>query len=286
MSEISAEEKKRILRERRQQKFAGGGAKSRLEKITGHIGSQLSTDTPLNENADTITGVSMGVSDSTNNQTKSKIEEIPTSHTESKNPELDILKKLASAQSSAQGTPNTGSPTPDLFSLLGGGNGTPDFNGLPFAADPIVDNKMLKYHNYLVNKLKMRSLLIKWLVFLLPMIYLVTRNEFNPSFFTVPEILQTYVTPENFFNIFITFEVIATSIYFQQLQAIENANKVDTLQNNSMILKILSFVPQDKLPISNIKGWARLGFQYWDVFSMFLSDLCFVLVVLGLGRLI
>ncbi|CCH63124.1 hypothetical protein TBLA_0J01280 [Henningerozyma blattae CBS 6284] len=295
MTEISEAEKRRILRERRQKKFASGGAKSRLEKITGQAGSLMTTESPIGTNVKEATselhsgnGASASLS-RTAEVAKEKpavIEDIsnPSQQGKVDNPSVEIFKQLAT------NNPDSVNSTPDLFSLLGsmsGVSGVPNEPGLPdlsnFQMSTSVDQDILKYHNYLVDRLKVWSILIKWIFFLLPLAYLITRTEESSSIIPIPESLQFITSKSNFFTVFITFEIVATSIYYQQLMSIEKANKVDTLQNNSMILKVLSFIPADKFPIANIRSLVGLGLQYWDVLYMFLGDLCFMLVILGLA---
>ena len=88
--------------------------------------------------------------------------------------------------------------------------------------------------------------------------------------------------PSYFFMIFTTFEMVATSIYYQKLQSIERAHKINTLDNSSKIVKLVSMIPNDIVPIPNLKGKIILLLQYWDVLSLFLTDICFVLIMMGI----
>lgn len=279
MSSLTEAEKRKILRERRQKKFANGGASSRLNKITGQSDSHLNTESPLDNpknepvlpSAQTIEDDDFGqhIADDT----------MPAPETENV-PQVELLKQLASMQ-------NEGSEsTPDLFSLLSSmqKNGTPSgaANGPPvdIPVEPLVDPAMLNYHNFLVNRLKAWTLVLKWIC-LLPFLYLTTRPTGLESTMSTST-LDRLTDPTNFFMIFTSFEIVATSIYYQRLQTIEKNNKVNTLDNNSKIVKMISMVPEGILPIGNIKGKVVTLLQYWDVLSMFISDVCLVLIAVGI----
>ncbi|SMN19914.1 similar to Saccharomyces cerevisiae YER083C GET2 Subunit of the GET complex [Maudiozyma saulgeensis] len=279
MSNLSEAEKRKILRERRQKKFANGGASSRLNKITGQSDSHLNTESPLDNPtnepvlpAERKVERTLSQEDILNGKEPSEAENIP---------QVELLKQLASMQ-------NEGSDsTPDLFSLLSSmqKNGMPTANGtdeLPsnIPVEPLVDPAMLNYHNYLVNRLKAWTILLKWIV-LVPFLYLVTRGEsFESASVLGP--LSNLADSTNFFMVFTSFEIVATSIYYQRLQSIERNNKVNTLDNNSKIVKMVSMIPEGLLPIKNIKGKVVTLLQYWDVLAMFISDICLVLIVIGI----
>ncbi|CCC70427.1 hypothetical protein NCAS_0E03570 [Naumovozyma castellii] len=266
MSELSESEKRRILRERRQKKFAQGGATSRLNKITGQAESHLSTESPLDTPKQKITSPVLETVGAPREAS------IPTTNKDANaDPQVELLKKLADMQNQDQSTP-------DLFSLLGSlkeGMNDNSTGATPVQPVNLVDQEMLAYHDYLVNRLKAFTILIKWLV-LLPYIYFLTKSAYSSapiSFFT---------TPSNFFMIFTSFEIIATSIYYQKLQSIEKANKVNTMHQNSKIVKLVSLIPEGIVPIPDLTGKVVLALQYWDVLSMFITDICFVIIAMGL----
>ena len=286
MSELSEAEKRKILRERRQKKFSNGGGSSRLNKITGQIDSKLSTESPLDSRPHNLKKsakeeLNITVPDPVipfvDNENKKHID---TSKVD--NVEINLFKQLADMQ-------NNGSTT-DLLSLFKSVNNETKnnslFNNLPNAAETDtkltpVDTALLKYHEYLVNTLKAKTILIKWLFFILPYLYLVTRNG-RPSILPLPDMFNILLDPSYFFMIFTTFEMVATSIYYQKLQSIERAHKINTLDNSSKIVKLVSMIPNDIVPIPNLKGKIILLLQYWDVLSLFLTDICFVLIMMGI----
>ncbi|QLQ80615.1 hypothetical protein HG537_0D06160 [Torulaspora globosa] len=286
MSELSDAEKRRLLRERRLKKFSNGGGSSRLNRITGQVSdSQLDTRSPL-ESATEGEAVSSEPVVGNNASTLEMDELIasvskppssvraPRSQGTKTGPEpadsqLDLFKHLMGSQSDGS--------TPDLMSMFQsmneGGDGE---TGMPFVSEP-VDQRMLDYHNFLVNRLKAWSILLKWVVLSL-YVYLITKESVSYNI-SLP---QWLIKPSNFFSIFVGFEIVATSIYYQRLQSIEKTNNVDTLQNSSKIAKLVSLLPAQGLPIANLKGKILAALQYWDVLSMLITDICFVLIVMGI----
>ncbi|KAG0664112.1 GET complex subunit get2 [Maudiozyma exigua] len=280
MGNLSEAEKRKILRERRQKKFANGGASSRLNKITGQSDSHLNTESPLDnpKNEPVLPSAAQKIEDDDFGQHITD-DSMPAPETENV-PQVELLKQLASMQ-------NEGfESTPDLFSLLSSmqKNGIPNdaTNGSAtnIPVEPLVDPVMLNYHNFLVNRLKAWTIVLKWIC-LVPFLYLVTRQNDVESVLSTGA-LDKLTDPTNFFMIFTSFEIVATSIYYQRLQTIEKNNKVNTLDNNSKIVKMISMVPEGILPIGNIKGKVVTLLQYWDVLSMFISDICLVLIAIGI----
>lgn len=275
MSTLTEAEKRKLLRERRQKKFANGGASSRLNKITGQSDSHLNTDSPLDNPKNEPVLESVPVAKSAPISETNEVEQ-PQTTTESENdPQVQLLKQLASMQNEGADS------TPDLFSLLGSmQKGADGKEGVDPVMEAPVDPVLLNYHNYLVNRLKAWTILLKWII-LLPYLYVITRGaETNICPSSGP--LGNLCDPSNFFMIFTSFEIVATSVYYQKLQTIEKNNKVNTLDSNSKIIKIVSMVPEGLLPITNIKGKVVLLMQYWDVLSVFIGDVCLVLIAFGL----
>lgn len=302
MSDLNESERRKILRERRQKKFSNGGASSRLNKITGQVANnQLSTESPLDSPsiskstsppASSTSPVGNEASTEEMDQLIASISKPPSSRIPAKakeakafsqkspsqiesenfdDPQLDIFKRLMDTQQQDGSTPDLLS----MFQSMNGGSGN-DEMPLPFAPEP-VDQAMLEYHNNLVNRLKAWSIIIKWGCFLLPYVYLVTKPSASHPF-TLPHWI---VDPSNFFPVFLAFEIVCTAIFYQKLQSIEKNNKVNTLQNTSKIAKLVALIPDQGLPISNLRGKVLMALQYWDVLSMFITDVCFVLIIMG-----
>lgn len=287
MSELSEAEKRRILRERRQKKFSNGGASSRLNQITGQTEkSFLSTESPLDSRSSTPSTPTPAPTN--NEQSTKQMEELlasispPSSASKgnkpksegSSNPQMDLFAQLAKMQ---QSDANESTPdTPDIFAQLL--KSVQQQESAQSSSEPPADAAMIEAHNKKVNKLKAFTVLIKWLFFLTPYIIYIT----NPAHNVVgSSLLDSMLKRSNFFTVFTSFEVVAISVYYQILLSVEKSHKVNTLQSNSKILQLVSMVPEGLIPIRDLRGKASLALQYWDVLSMYLTDLCFALVLMG-----
>ncbi|CAI4038556.1 hypothetical protein SMKI_05G1680 [Saccharomyces mikatae IFO 1815] len=281
MSELTEAEKRRLLRERRQKKFSNGGASSRLNKITGQASSHLNSESPLDAPSIGKTTPTEGISSAT-----------PDIREESKvAPQLDLLKQLAAMQGQGTDTSSSQDPsTPDLLSLLSSMNtGMPSAEGIPPLAQaaPIapINQAALDYHDYLLNRLKAWTILVKWVFFLLPYLYLITRPNSSvwPAYaFTQSSWFASLRNPSNFTRVFATFEFLSISVYYQLLKKVEHKSKIRNLQDTNKLVKLVSLVPEGIIPIPNLKGKLIALLQYWDLLSMLITDISFVLVVLGL----
>lgn len=272
MSETNEAEKRRILRERRQKKFSNGGASSRLNKIVNKTGSQLNTDSPIDAK----------IEERTKKDTPEVVEEVHGQEQANKpqDPQVELFRQLAEMK-------QTDGTTPDLFSLmkgLGQNNGEDSpFPMPPMAAQEPIDPQMLAYHKYRINMLKAKTILVKWMFFLLPYLYLLTRTDGSYFPFLVNSYLpETLTSRSSFFSVFVTFEIIATSIYYQLYLGIERDTNINTLQDTSKIVNLVSLVPEGILPISDLRGKVILAMKYLDVVNMMVTDVCFVLVAIGL----
>lgn len=264
MSELSESEKRRILRERRQKKFSSGGGSSRLNKITGQANSLMSTESSLDSRERTPERSSSNLSGTSRTEelTKGNVKEQPEN-----DPQISILKHLADDERS---TGENGADLVSMFQSMVGGENSGQGLGQPAAP---VNQELLDYHNYLVNRLKAWSIVIKWGI-LLPYIYLVTH-------FVGLSLPQWLVDSSNFFSIFVGFEIVATSVYYSRLRSIEKGTCIDTIMQNNMIAKVVSLIPEQGPTQSNLKSYVYTLLQYWDVVSMLITDVCFVLIVLG-----
>ncbi|KAL3232913.1 Golgi to ER traffic protein 2 [Nakaseomyces bracarensis] len=274
MSEISEAEKRRILRERRQQKFSNGGATTRLNKIVNKTGSQLSTESPMEAKKEETPAEQVKTQ-----RSEQVVKENPTSDKSHLDPQVELFKQLADMKD------NDGS-APDLFSLMKGlgqnGEDSPFPMGAPQVQDPI-DPEMLAYHKYRINALKAKTIFMKWVFFFFPYLYLLTRTDGSYFPFLVNSYLPESLTSRSsFFSVFVTFEIIATSIYYQLYLAIERDTNIKTLQDTSKIVNLVSLVPEGILPITNLRGKVIMALKYLDVVNMMVTDVCFVLVAIGL----
>ncbi|CAH01460.1 GET complex subunit GET2 [Kluyveromyces lactis] len=294
-TELSDAEKRKLLRERRQQKFSNGGASSRLNKITGQQqNSFLSSTSVLDEPKVTPSGnkKSSNVSDEEVEKSTKEIQDLLSSIPGNKdnsetdaaetNPEVALFQQLLKMQQQGGGFQN-GSPdasTPDLFSSLLN-NDTNTTASATQMLPNFVDEKVLKYYKFKVSKLKSYIILIKWAL-LAPYVYFIMHP--NPTVLQASNLLSQIVERSNFFSIFTGLEIVFISIYYQMLKKLQRDNNVTATQNAGGILKYLTMIPEGILPIRNIQGKIGLALEYFDVASMYVTDICFVLVLFGVMK--
>ncbi len=274
---LSEAEKRKILRERRQQKFSRGGASERLNKIVGGQGSQLDTKSALDEKPEVVEEIPReAVKPEMNSSVQAKKES--TAQAKAEDPQVELFRQLAEMQ--GQGATES---TPDLFSMMKNLGATGD-SPFPMAEQQVeaIDPELVEYHKYRVNTLTAKTTLVKWIV-LLVYIFLLTRTDDTYFPFVVRSYLpEVFTSQSSFFSIFLTFEILATSIYYQLSVGVERETGVKTLQDTSKIVSLVSMVPEGILPIADLRGKVILAMKYWNIIAMMIGDVCFVLVAIGL----
>ncbi|KAH3902719.1 GET complex subunit GET2 SCDLUD_000304 [Saccharomycodes ludwigii] len=314
MSELTDAEKLKILRERRAQKFKrNGAATERLNKITGET-NLLSTESPLEKQQTNTTNSS--TSSFHNLTSTEEMDELvhtaqkktgPLQHSnqadnnatqytnpdkeqkESLNAQIKLLKELVANEKDG----NISSSTSDIdseqvFQLLNGGNdlgNASPFGNIPINAGAQNNPQLVAYSKNKINKFKAWLVVIRWGLFLLPYIYFITNPKFDANSLTPSSPMLSKYIPllfdkQNFFTVFITFEICMISIYYQFKNSLYKETKVQPLSTNK-ILSLLGMIPDGLLPFSNVQGKINAVLQYWDVFGIFLTDTAFVLVVVG-----
>lgn len=274
MSDLTELEKRKLLRERRQKKFGNGGGSSRLNKITGkQENTVLNADSPL----DSIQNKSREESkvDKSTKEMEELLEKFSPLKEDvpnQKNPEIALFEQLMKIQQN-NGISTTESNI-DIFSSFVKQNLPQEqFNGKE--KELSADGEKTKYHIYQVNRMKAQTIIVKWFILLVYLYYFM-----KPNFST----FQVLLSQSNFFIVFTSFEIISLSIYYQMVLNKEKLDKIDTQTVNSKILTYISMVPEGLIPISNLQGKVMLLLYYWDVLSLYLTDLCFSLVVMGLMK--
>lgn len=299
MSDLTEVERRKLLRERRQKKFANGGASTRLNRITGQVdNSFLPTDSPL-ESGQSTPSTPETNTPGNNEQSTKQMDELlasisapssakktatpsPANTTPPKNPQLALFEQLMKVQKNQDSGVSDDSTANLLSAFLQSAQRQPGVDtDLPSTPQQqkTPDNTMVSYHEYKVNRLKAWNILVKWVFFLLPYLFYVTHPTVVPTSYSTFNYL---LDRSNFFTVFTTFEIIAISIYYQLLLSMEKQHNVTTLQRGGKIMSMISMVPEGILPISNLRGKVTLLLQYWDVLSIYLTDICFALVFIGI----
>ncbi|CDO93133.1 unnamed protein product [Kluyveromyces dobzhanskii CBS 2104] len=295
-TELSDAEKRKLLRERRQQKFSNGGASNRLNKITGQQQSSFLTSKSVLDEAKPASPVSKKQTNLNNKEVEASTKEIqdllsriPDNNSNSEpdvgetNPEVALFQQLLKMQQQGGGFPNSGSPgtsTPDLFSSLLN-NDTSTTASASQLFPNFVDEEVLRYYKSTVSKLKSYIILLKWAI-LVPYVYFLVHP--NLTILNSSSLVSHLLERSNFFSVFTAMEVVFISIYYQMLKKLQKKNNVTATQNAGGILKYLTMIPEGILPIKNVQGKIGLALEYFDVASMYVTDICLALVLFGVMK--
>lgn len=303
MSEISAEEKKRILRERRQAKMKQGLASDRLNNILSQgssvkeqtavsvldkpsapNSSQSTTGEHLNADADP------GVLDLDALLAQRNVTP-PIANTQE--PDFDeMLSKIFGNQAGAAPNGAAGNTQDDpiaammanMFSQQGGGGigGLPDF-GQANGEEADSYNTQLKQYNVYQQKLwKFRFLIIRFIVTLSNFYYhylTIDDLSFQASSHSYVRGLVSTTPTGSFITTFLSAElVILTSYYIIG----SKYNLFKFSGENNFIVKILSmgsmFLPQ----VAQFQPLIIRILGYWEIFGIFLGDTFLIVLLFGL----
>ncbi|AAS51192.1 ACL036Wp [Eremothecium gossypii ATCC 10895] len=283
MSEVSEAEKRRILREKRKQKFSKGAGSARLHKITtqqpgGASGDSTVTSAEISDNEGSLQR------GSNSGQSTREIDDLlaamdppiePAEPLESAAPEVAFIQQLMKMQQGSA-TPPADEKAGGLFSPLLERLAEQEAGGAPVVSGEV------GVHQFQVRQLKAYMLLLRWAI-LLPFIYYVMHPG-TAHWLHTSRFLHFVMEPRNFFMVFTTFEVASISIYYQVLLTLERTNKVNSLSYSSKLVTWAGLVPDGMLPIDNLQGKVVVALHYWDILSMYLTDLSLCLVAAGLMK--
>lgn len=296
MSDVSAEEKRRLLRERRLAKMQQGKATDRLNTIlnqgssTGHANvtsilekpdpqtlnevKEFRTETPLHDDPE-VPDISLLLQQDTT-------EVDPDQDMEA------ILNKIlgggaAAGKQSGEGNAEGGASNPfaDMMkammdSLEGQQQGQFD------AEENSYRSELTKYHAYEQKKWKARFLVVRLVVHFCNFYYHFTNYaSFRANL--AGRLLSLFGESTNFFTIFVTIELAVISSYFAVLS---QKGLLQAFSRNHFLSKLQSmastFVPQ----VAKYRLVVDTALVYWGGVSIFIEDLMFVVFLLGLTSLI
>lgn len=299
MSEISAEEKRRLLRERRLAKMQKGKATERLNNIlnqgssTGHATvvsvlekgetgtisekPDFSADTPLHDDPE-VPDISLLLHQDQ--------EPDPADQ------DMDaILNQILGATSGNKRGEDGGSvgmqnPFADMMKAMmegqGLGQGLGQDDSQFSAEDHSYQNELTEFHAYEQKKWKARFLVIRLVVHLFTFYhYYSTYSSFRAS--VGGRLLSMSGQSTNFFSIFLTIEIAIISSYFAVLS---QKGLLQAFSRNHILSKIQSmgatFLPQ----IAKYRPLVDTALVYWGGVSIFIEDVMLLVVLFGLTTLI
>lgn len=293
MSEISAEEKRRLLRERRLAKMQKGKATERLNTIlnqgssTGH--------------ASVVSILESNKSEKAKDSVETR-EETPL-HDDPEVPDISLLLQQDSTEDPAEqdmdamlnrifgaSSGNMGNPTgensegvqnqfADMMKAMMDSQGSAQFE----AEDNTYLSELTKYHAYEQKKWKARFLIIRLLVNFYNFYYHYTHYVSFRALQGGRLLLGLFSDKTNFFTIFLSMEIAIITTYFAVLS---QRGLLQAFSRNHILSKIQSmgaaFVPQ----VAKYRPMVDTALVYWGGVSIFIEDLMLMVVLFGLTTLI
>lgn len=292
---LSAEEKRRLLRERRQAKMAKGQATDRLNNILSQGSSVKTTGVKSVLDEPQPTATSSAIHDE--DPDIQDISEIaspppPTPPIGEGSPENidDIFQKMLQQQVQGKdGKVDPNDPIVQIMNMFKDGSGADapqegDVNANEFSNDP-VENKyqqdLQAYNTYQQKLWKSRFLVIRVVVTLFNFFYhYLNVPSFHASNYSyVRDLAQDEFPVRNFFTWFAAFEVIIVLQYytvFHKLGLFHAANQ------NSMIMKLMSMGSMVLPQLNTYQPLVARFLGYYELFGIIFGDLSLVIVLFGL----
>lgn len=290
---LSAEEKKRILRERRQAKMAKGQATDRLTNIlsqgssvkTSGVKSVLDqpqpTSSPIHDEDPDIQDIS-----------ELATPPPPTPPIGEGAPENidDIFQNMLQQVKGPDGKVDPNDPIAQImkmFSEGAGADGAPqqgDANAAHFSNDP-VENKyqqdLQNYNTYQQKLWKSRFLVIRLLLTLFNFFYhYLNVPTFQASNYAyVRDFSHEEYPVKDFFTWFATCEVLVIATYYS---VFHNLGLFHAANQNSLIMKLMSMGSMVLPQLSTYQPLVGRFLGYYELFGIIFGDLSLVIVLFGL----
>lgn len=308
MSSVSEEERKRILRERRQAKMSKGKASERLNTI-------------LNQGASVNANSAVSVLDtpeaaSTSIDSKPEVTEVDDDivHDDPEIQDIDtVIQKIAKTDSLGEnpaqppdmdalfnqifggaggaGMPSGGTgdgagnadPFSQMMMQMMGGQGGDKSNpfagsgaqGFPEASS--YDSEMAKYTEYQHQVYKWRFLIVRYGLILINFVYHYLNEPFFRSSSLIAVRAETFNT-SSFMTWFVSCEVLVLSAYYVLCFSRFNHH----VSGNSWVIKLLDMGLMVLPKLAQYKQLVITLFGYYDLLSIVLNDVSFMVILFGL----
>lgn len=287
MSDVSAAEKQRILRERRQAKMAKGNASDRLNSILSQGSSVKATSavSVLDKPAAPATASANAAADA--DPDVSDIEQLINSRNTDtpllpEQPDIDdILNKMLNG-----GVPRPGLDDQDPFSqmlnMLQNQDGNTPMPESAASEDASYNAQLAAYHMYQQKVWKARFLVVRFIAVVANFFYhylTVPDQAFLSSSYSYVRGLTPQTPVQSFIVWFLTAElVIMTSFYL-----ISSHNHLfQASSDRSFIIKGLSMGSMVLPQLAQLQPLVRQLLGYWELVSILVGDVSLVVVLFGL----
>lgn len=285
---LTAEEKRRLLKERREAKMANGKASDRLNKILKQ-GSSVESD-GVTSVLDKPSGEASGEQDpDTLDIDQLLSHRVSPGPQEMSNSNQDIDQMLNQVFKNQQGisgtntnTTNTNEQQDPISSMMmemmkqqQQQSGEPKEN----LQNMEYEQKVLKHNAYKQKQLKSMFIFIRYFTGIINFGYhYINYPEFQSSThdFIRNDLLS--FNNHNFLVIFFSLEAVILSSYYIISSRRLIASKVS---NDNLILKVVSMASMVVPQVSNYQPYFIALVNYWEILSMMLGDLALMVVLFG-----
>lgn len=293
MSNVSAEEKRRLLRERRLAKMQQGKATERLNNIlnqgssTGHASvvsvleksaqestpetADFRTETPLHDDPE-VPDISLLLQQGT-----------PDFEPNEQDMDAMLNKIFGSAatgnsSASAEGSEGISNQFTDMMRAMM--QSAPESE--EDAAASSYQAEITKYHAYQQKQWKARFLVVRLVVHLVNFWYHFS-NYASFRAHLLGRLLSFTGPRSNYFTIFLSMELVVISSYFAVLS---QQGLLQAFSRNHILSKLQSMAAAFVPLVAKYRPMVDTALVYWGGVSIFIEDLMFVVFLLGLTSLI
>lgn len=310
MSDVSAEEKRRLLRERRQAKMAQGKATERLNNILTQ-GSSVNSSSVKSvletaESPSHTTPLSQSVKDSHSSPSTHPSSHISlggldhiSPHADPEVPDIslllqtgklgkvaeendmdEIMQKIFAGPGNHGGNPDAASETSQFFAeMMKTMNQDP--NAIPETSENAsYQTKLAVYHEYQQKMWKARFLIIRLIVHTINFLYhFLTISGFSAS----SHAFARHIRPEgagSFMTIFVSVEIAVISSYYMILSS---NGSLSVSSRNHPISKVLSLASAVFPQASAYQSLLDSALVYWGGASIIIGDLMLMVMYFGLA---
>lgn len=310
---LSAEEKRQILRERRQAKMAQGNASNRLNEILSNGSSVksakavsvLDKTVPASDSVDATAKASGNTFQPTPITSIDPVESKPVTplHGDPEVPDISKLlhqneapeeqdmdamfqKIFASAGVNADDPQNPQDASAKFFADLmkavsdEDGQGASGFGPKETKEETTYQQQMAQYQSYQQSAWKARFLLVRFLLHTFNFFYHYRQYEaFQASSYSYIRSQQVDGPVRQFFTYFLSVEIAVISSYFMVMS---KNGLLRAFSRNHAILKVISLASGLYPQARQIQPYVDNALVYWSGFSILLSDIMLMVVYFGI----
>lgn len=301
-TELSAEEKKRILRERRQAKMSGGKASSRLNTILSQGSSVNSEATSVLDKTTDETKETQKISPTVEEGLNAESNDVfglvdrsallnkqssPVAEKLDNNAEdMDQLFKQILSQNSQE---NGSNDQNDVLSLLmrnlldpnQANTAAPGADSKSSEKEDEYERQLVEYKKYQQSKVKFIFLVLRYLAIFINFTYHYLTSEgdsFKSSSYAHFRLNAPATIQKSFITYFITFETVILGTYFVLLSRLEALKGVT---ESGIILKGLSLVSLVAPKVEHYRPLITSLLNYAELLWMLIADVSLIVVIFG-----